>query len=600
VGWIGLSEVIAASLIVLGAGLVLLVRRERAVRRRFRILTDIAAVSDAGGTLEESFDAICDILVPEFADFCLIDLIADGRVERAAVRLAPGAWPRVEEGVAERQPSIPQHMLAEAGSASLEPRFYERMTDSDLRELADGPRDLELLRRLEPRSAVTVALNARGRVTGTLTLGVAWSGRRYRRADAHFAWILSGRVALALDNCGLFAELERAEEARAEIAETLQRGLLPSPLSHIPGWSVAATYRPAGAQNEVGGDFYDVFKVAGGWMLAIGDVTGRGARAAAIAAVARYTLRTAAVLTGDPVVALATLNRALLARGDGALCSVALIALGEDPLEPVRLAVAGHPPPLLAEDGEVAEVVASGPVLGAFSDADWQVARCEISRGQQLVTVTDGIAESVGAEGRFGEARLREELAGATNPALAAQRLEGALHAFTGGKLEDDVAILAIARTSSEVPEGADPALAMSSPEMALVERLYDCFNRRDEAGIEQLCAEEMEFFPIGTADAIGREAPYSGATGLHDYLEDVAEIWDELLITPSELERRGEALLVRGRVYARSRELGLRDMPVAWIWGQRGGRFIRGEVFPDPAQAQARFATIPAERQPL
>lgn len=601
-GWIGLSEVVAAAMLVLGACIVLVVRRERRVRRRFRILAEIAAVSDAGGSLEETFDAICDILVPEFADFCLIDVIADDRVERAAVRLAPNAWPRVEEGLAARRPSIPEHMLAEGEEASLEPRFFEKMTDDDLRALAEGPEDLILLRRLEPRSAVTVALNARGKVTGTLTLGVAWSGRRYRRSDANFAWILSGRVALALDNCGLFADLERAERERAEIAETLQRGLLPSPLPHIPGWSVAATFRPAGAQNEVGGDFYDVFKVPGGWMLAIGDVTGRGAHAAAVAAVARYTLRTAAVLTGDPLVALSTVNRALLARGDAALCSVALMVLSEDPLDPVRLAVAGHPPPLLVEGDEVGEVAGARPLLGAFRDAEWEVSSCEIGVGQQLVVVTDGIAESQGTAGRapgeaarFGEARLREELRGAGNPAIAAQRLEGALHAFTGGALDDDIAILAIARTSSAVPAGAGPAVAMSGPEMALVERLFGCFNRRDECCIVELCDPHMGFFPAGTAEAIGREAPYVGPEGLGEYLDDVAETWDELLITPSELERRGDSLLVSGRVYARSRELGLRDMPAAWIWELDGERFVRGEVFPDPAAAKARFAAVAA-----
>ncbi|HXS48024.1 MAG TPA: hypothetical protein VN756_11240, partial [Solirubrobacterales bacterium] len=57
------------------------------------------------------------------------------------------------------------------------------------------------------------------------------------------------------------------------------------------------------------------------------------------------------------------------------------------------------------------------------------------------------------------------------------------------------------------------------------------------------------------------------------------------------ELRRRGNSLLVRGRVYARSRELGIRDLPVAWIWEVRGDRFVRGEVFPDPEQAGVRFA---------
>jgi serine phosphatase RsbU (regulator of sigma subunit) len=330
------------------------------------------------------------------------------------------------------------------------------MTDEDLRQLAHDPEDYEMLRRLGVRSAITVALNARGQVTGALTLGVAWSGRRYRRDDARFAWILSGRVALALDNSGLFADLERAERARAEIAETLQRGLLPSPLPHIPGWSIAAMYRPAGAENEVGGDFYDVFRVPGGWMLAIGDVTGRGAQAASITAVARYTLRTAALLTNDPQVALATVNRALLLRGDAALCSLAVVVLSENPLQPVRMAVAGHPPPLLIDGDEVSEAAtAQDPVLGAFPDAGWEIVHCEVEPGQQLVIVTDGIIEAQGRHGRFGEGRLREELSGVSNPALALQRLEASLHSFTDGAFDDDVAILALARASSERPAPA-------------------------------------------------------------------------------------------------------------------------------------------------
>lgn len=139
----------------------------------------------------------------------------------------------------------------------------------------------------------------------------------------------------------------------------------------------------------------------------------------------------------------------------------------------------------------------------------------------------------------------------------------------------------------------------MLDPRLALVERLYTCFNRRDETCIIELCAEEMEFFPVVTAEAIGRDAPYSGPAGLHDYLADVAQIWEELQITPSEVEQRGARLLVRGRVYARSRELGIRDLPIAWIWEIRDDRFVRGEVFPDPEQAVARFAALEPESSP-
>jgi len=135
----------------------------------------------------------------------------------------------------------------------------------------------------------------------------------------------------------------------------------------------------------------------------------------------------------------------------------------------------------------------------------------------------------------------------------------------------------------------------MPDTHLELVERLYRCFNRRDEACIVALCDEEMEFFPVGTAEAIGRNAPYSGKSGLHDYLVDVAEVWEELQITPSQVDRRGDRLLVRGRVYTRSRDLGIRDVPIAWIWEVREGRFVHGEVFPDPEQAAERFSAVAA-----
>jgi len=582
-------DVTVVALGALAISLVVLFRRERQARRRLRLLAEIASVSNPEFTLEQTFDAICSVLVPEFADFCMIDVIGEDRVpRRAAVRIGPGGAADFERGLAERMPSTPPRLIEER-DAPLEPRFYERLSDDDLRGLAhDNVEDLEFLRRLGMRSAITVALQARGAVSGALTLAVAWSGRRYRRSDADFAEILSGRVALALDNAGLFADLAQAERARAEIGETLQRGLLPPPLPDLPGWSVAAMYRPAGAENEVGGDFYDLFRVPGGWMLVVGDVTGRGARAASITAVARYTLRTAAVITDDPLVALQTLNRALLSRGDAALCSLAAITLSEDASQPVRLAVAGHPPPLLLDGETVVEALQPGPILGAFEDVEWQMHTVPVAPGQELVIVTDGIAEARGPQERFGEERLRAQLSGIGNPAQALQRLEGSLRAFTGRPLEDDVAALALARSPAD--NGA-VLVSDGSVEHELIERLYEGFNRRDEACIVELCDEQMEFFPVVTAAADGREAPYSGRAGLRDYLADVAGLWEELRIALDRVEVRGGTALVRGRAYARSRELGISDTPVAWIWEIRDGRFTRGEVFPDPEEATASFA---------
>jgi len=124
----------------------------------------------------------------------------------------------------------------------------------------------------------------------------------------------------------------------------------------------------------------------------------------------------------------------------------------------------------------------------------------------------------------------------------------------------------------------------------ALIARLFQAFNQRDGETIVSLCSEEMEFFAV-TGEEAGRMAPYSGRNGMSDYLVDVERLWEELLITPSRVERREDRLLVVGRVYVRSRELGIRDMPVAWIWRLRDGLFVRGEVFVDPDAAVTQFA---------
>lgn len=139
--------------------------------------------------------------------------------------------------------------------------------------------------------------------------------------------------------------------------------------------------------------------------------------------------------------------------------------------------------------------------------------------------------------------------------------------------------------------------MTLQETHLALVERLFDCFNRRDEEGIVAVCDERLEFFPVGTAEALGRDAPYSGPGGLRDYLGDVARVWEELRITPTDLQCVGDEILVRGRVYARSRDLGIRDIPVAWIWEVREDRVVRGEVFTDPEQALSRLGRTRASR---
>lgn len=134
----------------------------------------------------------------------------------------------------------------------------------------------------------------------------------------------------------------------------------------------------------------------------------------------------------------------------------------------------------------------------------------------------------------------------------------------------------------------------MAEAPEALVGRLFHAFNQRDAEAIVELCSPRMEFFAV-TAEEVGRGEPYVGPDGLREYMADVERIWEELLITPGRIEPREGQILVVGRVFVRNRELGIRDMPVAWIWRVEDGLFVRGEVFADPEEAVTRFLAAPA-----
>jgi ketosteroid isomerase-like protein len=129
-----------------------------------------------------------------------------------------------------------------------------------------------------------------------------------------------------------------------------------------------------------------------------------------------------------------------------------------------------------------------------------------------------------------------------------------------------------------------------------LVEALFNAFNRRSEERISELCDERMEFVPV-TAALTGRSEPYVGRAGLREYLDDVERAWEELTVSAGEVVVRGELVLVIGRVYARSRESGMRDLPAAWIWRLRDGRFDYGRVYSETEAALEAIAAADAGR---
>jgi serine phosphatase RsbU (regulator of sigma subunit) len=306
------------------------------------------------------------------------------------------------------------------------------------------------------RAALLTPMSTGGRCVGVLALVNAESGRSFRGEDVALAGELARRAATGVENARLYAE-------RSSIARTLQESLLPAKLPAVPGWSAASLYRPAGDENWVGGDFYEAVPIGDDWMLVVGDVTGRGAAAAALTALMRHTLRTAATLSGSPEQGLEKLNRDLVARPELSLCTAVCVVLRErDGQAQADIICAGHPPPLLVRDGRADQVGRYGTMLGAFADEHWEPLTLAIQPGDVLVLFSDGVLDATGADGRFGAERLRQAIAPARGARDAVARIEAALARFEVGDQADDTAVLAVERTGDRT--ALAPPLQHESP----------------------------------------------------------------------------------------------------------------------------------------
>ena len=242
-----------------------------------------------------------------------------------------------------------------------------------------------------------------------------------------------------------------ASEALAQtLAKTLQRSLMPPTLPTIEGFELGAAYRPAGAGDEVGGDFYDVFQTSSNsWMIALGDVRGKGAAAAALTGLVRYAIRGAAMQVKTPSEVLRTVNAAVLLDGSGETCTVALLAiqLGVDPV--VTVALAGHPRPRrIGVDGGVTASGIPGTLLGAFDEVHLSDDALELTIGETLVMFTDGVPEARHGDDFYGEERLEALLSDvhASSPAEIVRAVSSAVVAHQQGRARDDVAMVAVRR----------------------------------------------------------------------------------------------------------------------------------------------------------
>ena len=442
---------------------------ERAARRdaeaasqRLLYLVEATTVLSQSLDPEATMQRLAELAVPAIADWCAVHLVrGDVAVPVAIASENPEATAMVR-ALSERHP-VPIDAPAGLGAVvrTGEPVVMRSVTQDAVEASTSEAEVVDLLSRL--RSIAIVPMMFQGKVLGTVTLSNV-TDRRLGSAEVDLARELAARAAQAVSNAQLFQD-------RTRVASTLQASLMPTSPTLIPGVDVATRFVPAAEGLDVGGDFYDVFRLgtleepAPTWALVIGDVRGKGADAAAITGIARATIRATALDETSPSVMLARLNQVLLAAsrddtyssetGEPRFCTVCVAAItptaaGAD----IVLAVGGHPLPyVVRSSGAVEQVGNHGGLIGVMSTPGITDAKVHMDPGDSFVLYTDGVTEQHAGRTFFDEEELGRVLSGCSTRTATeiAERIEQSARAFVDGGLKDDLAVVVarIAPTSA-------------------------------------------------------------------------------------------------------------------------------------------------------
>jgi serine phosphatase RsbU (regulator of sigma subunit) len=420
----------------------------------------LVVLAEAGRLMAQSLDwegtvrAVARCAVPAVADWTSLTVLdPTGGLRVVAVAHSADERERMAWQLVRRHPPDTNATSAVANvirTGRLE--VFEDVSPEAIQAAAQDPGHLRLLENLNVRHVAIAPLKTPNGVLGALTFVLGDSGRRFQEADRQLITSLAARAALHIQNATLYRE-------RSRIADALQVGLRPKALPRIAGADVAARFMPAGDHLEVGGDFYDVFPSDDAWTLVIGDVSGKGAQAAAVTSLARHTLRAGSMLLDNPAANLALLNRALVADDADHFCTVVCArARVENGRVHCQFTNGGHPPPLLRRaDGTVERIErAAGPLVGVFPDAEFETATFTLAPGDLLLMYTDGVTEIRRSDVEAGERDLSATLKACAGLSSAdvVSAVERRVVELSAGRPRDDVAILALRAPSIPVEEG--------------------------------------------------------------------------------------------------------------------------------------------------
>lgn len=408
---------------------------------RAAFLLEAARMLAEAADVAETVERVVALAVRRLADVCAVDLLTEHGLVRPAVR--HGAPERHSLARELRARHLPTHGVPHPSVRALETgrtQWIRTVDDEFLRSIALDEAHLSLLRRMELTSMVSVPLTADGRRLGVITLGVDRRRRPFTAADVEVAEQLGLQVSLVV------AKAQRYE-LDVRTSHALQANLLPPPPPAVPGLKTAVRYLAATQGVEVGGDFYDVVVLPNGHVaLAVGDVVGHDLTAAATMGQLTSVYRALLVDRPSPSALIDRLQASWALLGLQRMAT-ALFAELDPATGQLRVASAGHLPPLLLTDGH-AELLPVQPsrLLGAppalAPALEWAGV---VPAGSTLVLFTDGLVESRAADIDEGLAALLGvcTAAGTSDPDELCDRL---LAELTGAHRADDIALLALTR----------------------------------------------------------------------------------------------------------------------------------------------------------
>jgi PAS domain S-box-containing protein len=438
--------------------------------------------------LDVTLRQVAETLVPQFADHCLIDLRQGDKLIRRAQLHArgwmpePGTWAQVGQAI-----RYPKGHFCEQAMSSLDTVVVADLAGGNFP--APSRKSLETCNEVQLISTMAAPLVARGQLLGVMSLALSMltdrDERHYGADDRDFISEIASRVAIAIDNSLLFEE-----ERRTALA--FQTSLLPKSPPFVDGLEVAYKYVPAkplethgqGIQTQVGGDWYDIIPLSAGRVgIVIGDVEGRGARAAAVMGQLRAALRAFAQDDKSPAEILRRLDdwvRSLdlsVADGDRLATpdppTVSCTYLVYDAWSrTLSFSNAGHVPPLIARGHDVSQLEISdrGVLLGVRGKGvpglpTYREEMRYLAPGSTLVFYTDGLVDRrqrADGSGFYADAEVQDMLRQAVRDAVSGsvqQVAEAAEHAVPG-EIDDDMAVVVVRTSEADLAswEGQFPA----------------------------------------------------------------------------------------------------------------------------------------------